>query len=91
MVCPNPFYQIYEGAALFPGGAEPYFVNADPALNFACDYDRVPETVWAKTKLLYTCSPANPTGAVMTLQQWKKLLRAVRPLRIRHRFRRMLF
>lgn len=72
VVCPNPFYQIYEGAALL-GGAEPYFVNADPALNFACDYDRVPETVWAKTKLLYTCSPANPTGAVMTLQQWKKL------------------
>ena len=72
VVCPNPFYQIYEGAALL-GGAEPYFVNADPALNFACDYDRVPETVWAKTKLLYTCSPANPTGAVMTLEQWKKL------------------
>ena len=72
VVCPNPFYQIYEGAALL-GGAEPYFVNADPALNFACDYNRVPETVWAKTKLLYTCSPANPTGAVMTLQQWKKL------------------
>lgn len=72
VVCPNPFYQIYEGAALL-GGAEPYFVNADPAQNFACDYDSVPEAVWAKTRLLYTCSPANPTGAVMTLEQWKKL------------------
>lgn len=72
VVCPNPFYQIYEGAALL-GGAEPYFVNADPAQNFACDYDSVPEAIWAKTRLLYTCSPANPTGAVMTLEQWKKL------------------
>lgn len=72
VVCPNPFYQIYEGAALL-GGAEPYYVNADPAQNFACDYDSVPEAIWAKTRLLYTCSPANPTGAVMTLAQWKKL------------------
>ena len=72
VVCPNPFYQIYEGAALL-GGATPYFVNADPAMNFACDYDSVPEHIWAKTKLLDTCSPANPTGAVMTLAQWKKL------------------
>ena len=72
VVCPNPFYQIYEGAALL-GGAEPYFVNARPAMNFACDYDSVPGEIWAKTKLLYACSPANPTGAVMTLEQWKKL------------------
>ena len=72
VVCPNPFYQIYEGAALL-GGAEPYFVNASPEMNFACDYDSVPQEIWAKTKLLYTCSPANPTGAVMTLPQWKKL------------------
>ena len=72
VVCPNPFYQIYEGAALL-GGSQPYFVNALPERHFACDYDSVPETVWAKTKLLYVCSPANPTGAVMPLDQWKKL------------------
>ncbi len=72
VLCPNPFYQIYEGAA-YLGGAEPYFVNADPAQNFACDYDSVPEEVWAKTKLIYVCSPANPTGAVIQLEQWKKL------------------
>ncbi|MDL2283811.1 succinyldiaminopimelate transaminase [Oxalobacter sp. OttesenSCG-928-P03] len=72
VVCPNPFYQIYEGAALL-GGAEPYFVNADPERNFNCDYDSVPETVWKKTRLLYLCSPANPTGAVLTLPQWEKL------------------
>lgn len=72
VICPNPFYQIYEGAA-YLGGAEPYFVNADPARNFACDYDAVPENIWAKTRLIYVCSPANPTGAVMQLEQWQKL------------------
>lgn len=72
VLCPNPFYQIYEGAA-YLGGAEPYFVNADPDQNFACDYDNVPESVWAKTKLIYVCSPANPTGAVIQLEQWEKL------------------
>ncbi len=72
VICPNPFYQIYEGAA-YLGGAEPYFVNADPALNFACDYRTVPDAVWAKTKLVYVCSPANPTGAVMQLPQWETL------------------
>ncbi len=72
VVCPNPFYQIYEGAALL-AGAEPYFVNADPERNFAPDWDRVPEAVWARTQLLMVCSPGNPTGAVMALSEWKKL------------------
>lgn len=72
VICPNPFYQIYEGATLL-GGAEPYFVNADPALNFNCDYDTVPASIWERTRLLYLCSPGNPTGAVLTLPQWKKL------------------
>lgn len=72
VICPNPFYQIYEGAA-YLGGAEPYFVNADPNQDFACDYDAVPESIWAKTKLVYVCSPANPTGAVMQMAQWKRL------------------
>lgn len=72
VVCPNPFYQIYEGAALL-SGAEPYYVPSDPARNFAVDWDSVPQSVWAKTQLLYVCSPGNPTGAVMPLDEWKKL------------------
>jgi N-succinyldiaminopimelate aminotransferase len=72
VVCPNPFYQIYEGAALLSGGA-PYFVHSDPQRNFAQDWDSVPEAVWAQTQLLFVCSPGNPAGAVMPLQEWKKL------------------
>ena len=72
VVCPNPFYQIYEGAA-FLSGAQPYYVPSDPARNFAQDWDSVPEDVWACTQLLFVCSPGNPTGAVMPLQEWKKL------------------
>jgi N-succinyldiaminopimelate aminotransferase len=72
VVCPNPFYQIYEGAALL-AGAEPYFVAADPARNFAQDWDAVPAEIWARTQLLFVCSPGNPTGAVMPLSEWEKL------------------
>jgi N-succinyldiaminopimelate aminotransferase len=72
VLCPNPFYQIYEGAALLAGG-EPWFVNSDPARNYACDYSQVPEDVWARTQLLYVCSPGNPTGAVLTLDDWREL------------------
>ena len=72
MVCPNPFYQIYEGAA-FLAGAEPYFVNSDPARNFAPDFASVPEAIWPRVQLLYICSPGNPTGAVLTLDDWREL------------------
>jgi N-succinyldiaminopimelate aminotransferase len=72
VVCPNPFYQIYEGAALLSGAA-PYYVNSDPKRNFAADWDAVPESVWARTQLIYVCSPGNPTGAVMPLAEWKRL------------------
>jgi N-succinyldiaminopimelate aminotransferase len=72
VVCPNPFYQIYEGAALLCG-AEPYFVASRPERNFAQDWDSVPVEVWARTQLLYVCSPGNPAGAVMPLAEWKKL------------------
>ena len=72
VVCPNPFYQIYEGAALL-GGATPYYAASDPARNFAVDWDSVPAAVWARTQLLFVCSPGNPTGAVMPLQEWRKL------------------
>ena len=72
VVCPNPFYQIYEGAALL-AGAQPHFAPSDPQRNFAVDWDAVPEAVWARTQLLYVCSPGNPTGAVMPLDEWRKL------------------
>jgi N-succinyldiaminopimelate aminotransferase len=72
VVCPNPFYQIYEGAAIL-GGAKPYYAPCDPARNYAVDWDAVPVEVWARTQLLFVCSPGNPTGAVMPLAEWKKL------------------
>ena len=72
VVCPNPFYQVYEGAVLL-AGADPYYAPSDPARNFAVDYDSVPADVWARTQLLFVCSPGNPTGAVMPLAEWKKL------------------
>jgi N-succinyldiaminopimelate aminotransferase len=72
VVAPNPFYQVYEGAAIL-SGAQPYYVSTDPARNFAVDWDSVPDAVWARTQLLYVCSPGNPTGAVMPLAEWKKL------------------
>jgi N-succinyldiaminopimelate aminotransferase len=72
VVCPNPFYQIYEGAALL-AGATPWFAPSDPARNFAVDWDRVPDAVWARTRLVYACSPGNPTGAVMPLSEWQRL------------------
>jgi N-succinyldiaminopimelate aminotransferase len=72
VLCPNPFYQIYEGAALL-AGAQPYFVPSDPAKNFAVDWDSVPAELWARTQMIFVCSPGNPTGAVMPLPEWKKL------------------
>ena len=72
VVCPNPFYQIYEGAALL-AGATPWYAPSDPARNFAVDWDCVPPEVWARTQLVYVCSPGNPTGAVMPLEEWAKI------------------
>ena len=72
VICPNPFYQIYEGAA-YLAGAAPYFVNSDPERNFAPDFSVVPADVWPRVQLLYICSPGNPTGAVLSLEDWKDL------------------
>lgn len=72
VMCPNPFYQIYEGAA-FLAGAEPYFVNSEPGRNFACDYGSVPPDIWPRVQLLYLCSPGNPTGATLALEDWEQL------------------
>ncbi|MEK9775967.1 MAG: succinyldiaminopimelate transaminase [Quisquiliibacterium sp.] len=72
VLCPNPFYQIYEGAALL-AGATPVFIEQDRSLGFRCDWSAVPKAVWQRTQLLYVCSPGNPTGAVMDLDEWRLL------------------
>lgn len=72
VVCPNPFYQIYEGAALL-AGAQTWFAPSLPARNFAVDWAGVPQAVWTKTQLVFVCSPGNPTGAVMGLDEWEQL------------------
>jgi N-succinyldiaminopimelate aminotransferase len=72
VVVPNPFYQIYEGAALL-AGAGVWCVNADAAASFAHDWRGVPDDVWSRTQLLYVCSPDNPTGRVFGLPEWREL------------------
>ena len=72
-VMPNPFYQIYEGAALL-AGSKPYYVNCEPGNGYLPDFDGVPEEVWQRCQLLYLCSPGNPTGAVMGIAQIQALI-----------------
>jgi len=72
VVMPNPFYQIYEGAALLAGAA-PEFINIVAENNFRLDLRQLPDSVWADTQLLYLCSPGNPTGSVMTLKDWEQV------------------
>ena len=72
VVVPNPFYQIYEGAAILAGAAI-HCVNADAHAGFAHDFARVPHDVWARTQLIYVCSPDNPTGRVMPQNEWRAL------------------
>ena len=69
---PNPFYQIYEGAA-YLSGAEPRFLNNLPGNDFAFDYSQLSEAEWARVQLFYVCSPGNPTGKVLSLDDWKTL------------------
>ncbi len=73
IVSPNPFYQIYEGAALL-SGAQPYFLNCTPENNFIPDFAAIPADVWQRCQLLFICSPGNPTGAVMSTTQLKELI-----------------
>ena len=61
-VMPNPFYQIYEGAALL-AGSKPYYVNCEPENNFKPNFESVPKDIWQRCQLLYLCSPGNPAGA----------------------------
>ncbi len=72
VACPNPFYQIYEGAALL-AGATPVFLNQTAENGFALDLDSVPAHEWARVQLLYVCSPGNPSGRVLTLAEWRTL------------------
>jgi N-succinyldiaminopimelate aminotransferase len=72
VVCPNPFYQIYEGAA-YLAGLTPTFINQTPGDGFAMNFGTVTEADWRRTQLIYVCSPGNPTGNVMTLEQWREL------------------
>jgi len=64
VISPNPFYQIYEGAALL-AGARPYFLNTVAANDYRMDFSAVPAKVWSHVQLVYVCSPGNPTGAVL--------------------------
>lgn len=72
VVCPNPFYQIYEGAALL-AGATPVFLNTVAEHDYRIRLDDLSDAEWRSTQLVYVCSPANPTGTVMGLEDWQRL------------------
>ncbi|MFA5982663.1 MAG: succinyldiaminopimelate transaminase [Methylococcaceae bacterium] len=73
VIMPNPFYQIYEGAALL-AGAEPYFLNTTETTGYLPDFDAVPVSIWQRCQLIYICSPGNPSGAVLSRESHLKLL-----------------
>ena len=73
VICPNPFYQIYEGAALL-AGTEPVLVNCGAETGFLPDFDRVTEDTWQACDLLFICTPGNPAGAVMPLPMLQRLI-----------------
>ncbi|OGT05679.1 MAG: succinyldiaminopimelate transaminase [Gallionellales bacterium RIFCSPLOWO2_02_58_13] len=72
VICPNPFYQIYEGAALL-AGATPHYLNTMPENDYALNFAQLPEETWQRAQLIYVCSPGNPTGRVMPLEEWREL------------------
>ncbi len=73
VLMPNPFYQIYEGAALL-AGAKPFYINCLENTNFQPDFAAIPESVWARCQLLYICSPNNPTGTVLDISTLHALI-----------------
>lgn len=73
VIMPNPFYQIYEGAALL-AGAEPYYLNTQAENDYLPDFDAVPEAIWQRCQLIFICSPGNPTGAVLSAEDHLKLM-----------------
>lgn len=72
VIGPNPFYQIYEGAALL-AGATPHYLNNLGERRYAVDFAELPEALWRRVQLVYVCSPGNPTGHVMSLDEWQRL------------------
>lgn len=74
ILMPNPFYQIYEGAALL-AGAEPIYLNCDAENGFVPDFDQVDSATWQRCQLIYLCSPSNPTGAVIDVAQLHRLIK----------------
>ena len=72
VLCPNPFYQIYEGAALL-ANAEPIFINNLPENDFGSDFSSIDEATWRDIQLVYVCSPGNPTGRLLKIDEWKTL------------------
>ena len=86
---PNPFYQIYEGAALL-AGAEPVFLNTTAGNRFQPDLDAVPAAIWKRCEVLFLCSPGNPTGAVLSLDYLRHALELAERARLRDRLRRVL-
>ena len=73
VVSPNPFYQIYEGAALL-AGAEPHYLPCLEDNGFNPDFDAVPADIWQRCQILFLCSPGNPTGTLVPMEQLKKLI-----------------
>ncbi|MBJ6138810.1 succinyldiaminopimelate transaminase [Marinobacter litoralis] len=73
VVSPNPFYQVYEGAA-FLAGADPVYLPCDASNGFIPDFDKVPESVWASCQVLFLCSPGNPSGAVVSRETLTKVI-----------------
>jgi len=73
VLSPNPFYQIYEGAAIL-AGAEPYYLDCVPEQGFIPDLTTVPEAIWQRCQLLQVCTPGNPTGAVMSIEQLQQAI-----------------
>lgn len=73
VIIPNPFYQIYEGATLL-AGARPWFINCLPENDFSPDFGTIPEEVWARCQLVYVCSPHNPTGSILNLDAFIRLM-----------------
>jgi len=73
VLMPNPFYQIYEGAALL-AGARPWFLNTTRESGLLPDFDAVPDAIWERCQLLYICTPGNPTGAVIPVTALQQLI-----------------
>lgn len=73
VIMPNPFYQIYEGAAIL-AGAEPYYMNTTEATGYLPDFDSVPDEIWQRCQLIFICSPGNPTGTVISKTEHEKLI-----------------